>query len=66
MAITEKNTMQSRKPVWFITGCSTGFGRQIARISLNQLPQRWHDAIWLVLFQVFVLSSWNRQTSATR
>ncbi len=30
MAITEKNTMQSGKPVWFITGCSTGFGRQIA------------------------------------
>jgi NAD(P)-dependent dehydrogenase (short-subunit alcohol dehydrogenase family) len=30
MAITEENTTQSRKPVWFITGCSTGFGRQIA------------------------------------
>jgi NAD(P)-dependent dehydrogenase (short-subunit alcohol dehydrogenase family) len=30
MAITEKNTTRSRKPVWFITGCSTEFGRQIA------------------------------------
>ena len=26
-----KNTKQSAKPVWFITGCSTGFGRQIAK-----------------------------------
>jgi len=25
------NTKQSKKPVWFITGCSTGFGRQIAK-----------------------------------
>ncbi len=30
MATTAKNSMQSKKPVWFITGCSTGFGRQIA------------------------------------
>ncbi len=26
-----KNTKQVGKPVWFITGCSTGFGRQIAK-----------------------------------
>lgn len=26
-----KNTQQSEKPVWFITGCSTGFGRQLAK-----------------------------------
>lgn len=30
MAITEKNTIRPGKPVWFITGCSTRFGRQIA------------------------------------
>ncbi len=24
------NNQASNKPVWFITGCSTGFGRQIA------------------------------------
>ncbi len=30
MAISAKNTMQTKKPVWFITGCSTGFGRRIA------------------------------------
>ena len=30
MAIATKNGKQSEKPVWFITGCSTGFGRQIA------------------------------------
>ncbi len=31
---TTKNTkaaVKSQKPVWFITGCSTGFGRQIAK-----------------------------------
>ena len=31
MTLTPKNTKQSEKPVWFITGCSTGFGRQIAK-----------------------------------
>jgi NAD(P)-dependent dehydrogenase (short-subunit alcohol dehydrogenase family) len=30
MATKAKNATQSEKPVWFITGCSTGFGRQIA------------------------------------
>jgi len=27
----KEETQQSDKPVWFITGCSTGFGRQIAK-----------------------------------
>jgi NAD(P)-dependent dehydrogenase (short-subunit alcohol dehydrogenase family) len=31
MASKSKNTSQSEKPIWFITGCSTGFGRQIAK-----------------------------------
>jgi NAD(P)-dependent dehydrogenase (short-subunit alcohol dehydrogenase family) len=31
MASKSKNTRQSEKPIWFITGCSTGFGRQIAK-----------------------------------
>lgn len=30
MAIKARNVTQSEKPVWFITGCSTGFGRHIA------------------------------------
>jgi NAD(P)-dependent dehydrogenase (short-subunit alcohol dehydrogenase family) len=30
MAIKARKATQSEKPVWFITGCSTGFGRQIA------------------------------------
>jgi len=30
MTSTTKSSSQSQKPVWFITGCSTGFGRQIA------------------------------------
>ena len=30
MTSTNKNSKHSAKPVWFITGCSTGFGRQIA------------------------------------
>ena len=24
------------KPVWFITGCSTGFGRELARYTLDR------------------------------
>lgn len=31
MTSTTKKKTQSDKPVWFITGCSTGFGRQIAK-----------------------------------
>ena len=30
MAFKAKNATLSEKPVWFIAGCSTGFGRQIA------------------------------------
>ena len=31
MTSTTKNNKQAEKPVWFITGCSTGFGHQIAK-----------------------------------
>ncbi len=31
MTSAPKNSKQAEKPVWFITGCSTGFGRQIAK-----------------------------------
>ena len=31
MTSTTKNAKHSVKPVWFITGCSTGFGQQIAK-----------------------------------
>ena len=31
MAAITKNKPQPNQPVWFITGCSTGFGRQIAK-----------------------------------
>jgi NAD(P)-dependent dehydrogenase (short-subunit alcohol dehydrogenase family) len=31
MTIQAKDNDQSSQPVWFITGCSTGFGRQIAK-----------------------------------
>ncbi len=31
MNSTTNSSHQSEKPVWFITGCSTGFGRQIAK-----------------------------------
>ncbi|TWU20925.1 3-oxoacyl-[acyl-carrier-protein] reductase FabG [Novipirellula galeiformis] len=31
MTSATKNSKQSETPVWFITGCSTGFGRQIAK-----------------------------------
>jgi NAD(P)-dependent dehydrogenase (short-subunit alcohol dehydrogenase family) len=30
MTSTTKSSTQSQKPVWFITGCSTGFGRHLA------------------------------------
>jgi len=31
MTSATKNSKQGHEPVWFITGCSTGFGRQIAK-----------------------------------
>ena len=35
MTSTTKNAKHSVKPVWFITGCSTGFGQQIAKHVLD-------------------------------
>jgi len=35
MTSETKSTKHSAKPVWFITGCSTGFGRQIAKHVLD-------------------------------
>ena len=29
--MTTSNSARSGKPVWFITGCSTGFGRELAQ-----------------------------------
>ena len=26
----------TKKPVWFITGCSTGFGRELAKLILSK------------------------------
>jgi NAD(P)-dependent dehydrogenase (short-subunit alcohol dehydrogenase family) len=31
---TNQNQMQKHLPVWFITGCSTGFGRELAKLVL--------------------------------
>ncbi len=31
MISTTQNTLKSTAPVWFITGCSTGFGRELAK-----------------------------------
>ena len=31
MATTNSNSRNTDKPVWFITGCSTGFGRELAK-----------------------------------
>jgi len=30
MNAQDKQSSESNKPVWFITGCSTGFGRELA------------------------------------
>ena len=30
MAATNSKSVVNEKPVWFITGCSTGFGRELA------------------------------------
>ena len=34
--MTNSNSVRSEKPVWFITGCSTGFGRELARHLLER------------------------------
>ena len=36
MATTTSNPATSEKPVWFITGCSTGFGRELAKHVLER------------------------------
>jgi NAD(P)-dependent dehydrogenase (short-subunit alcohol dehydrogenase family) len=36
MATQSDGTDQTRKPVWFITGCSTGFGRTLAEAVLKR------------------------------
>jgi NAD(P)-dependent dehydrogenase (short-subunit alcohol dehydrogenase family) len=36
IAKKEKTMLQDNGPVWFITGCSTGFGREIAQQVLNR------------------------------
>ena len=30
-----KKSSETEKPVWFITGCSTGFGRELAKYLLE-------------------------------
>ena len=35
MATENKNTATTGKPVWFITGCSTGFGHELAKQALE-------------------------------
>ena len=34
MTINDKQLVITETPVWFITGCSTGFGREIAKLAL--------------------------------
>jgi hypothetical protein len=37
LIVQDKKIMsQDNAPVWFITGCSTGFGREIARLVLGR------------------------------
>ena len=36
MATTNSKSAITEKPVWFITGCSTGFGRELARYVLER------------------------------
>ena len=35
MATTSSKSAKTEKPVWFITGCSTGFGRHLAKHVLD-------------------------------
>jgi NADP-dependent 3-hydroxy acid dehydrogenase YdfG len=35
MATKNKKSAITEKPVWFITGCSTGFGRELATYVLE-------------------------------
>ena len=36
MATTNSKSAITEKPVWFITGCSTGFGRELAKYVLER------------------------------
>jgi NADP-dependent 3-hydroxy acid dehydrogenase YdfG len=36
MAKTNSKSVITAKPVWFITGCSTGFGRELAKHMLER------------------------------
>lgn len=36
MTLTNSNSAITEKPVWFITGCSTGFGRELAKCVLER------------------------------
>ena len=36
MAATTSQSAITEKPVWFITGCSTGFGRELAKHVLER------------------------------
>jgi len=36
MTSTATRTLVTEPPVWFITGCSTGFGREIARLAIER------------------------------
>src|SRR5664280_1483661 len=36
MATKNKKSAITEKPVWFITGCSTGFGRELAKLVLER------------------------------
>lgn len=41
MTSNPRPSLPSQKPVWFITGCSTGFGRELA----TQLFQRGYRTV---------------------
>ena len=36
MTTTNSNSAITEKPVWFVTGCSTGFGRELATLVLER------------------------------
>jgi len=36
MAVQHSNALVTEPPVWFITGCSTGFGRELARQAIER------------------------------
>jgi NAD(P)-dependent dehydrogenase (short-subunit alcohol dehydrogenase family) len=36
MSTKHQTTVLGKKPVWFITGCSTGFGRELAKLVLER------------------------------